>query len=175
MPTANSGAVNTAVATGVTPYLLAQLATQQSANIAANDHIKWDTVLAVRGATYIALDTTTAYVTTTGAASVGRVTLKAGLTYYMRATVGYVLFSGATGVVDLQFYDATAGAAIATSSIGTLFTATDASNDGSTGVIEAVFTPGQDTLVELRINSVTALTRFGTTGARTMTLWIEAL
>lgn len=173
MPFPNSGAVNTSAQQGVTPCILATLATQQTTNIAANDHLKLDTVVYSRGKD-IALDTTTAYVTTIGAASIGRFTLKAGLTYYMRVNMGYVLFSGATGVVDMQFYDATANAAI-TTALATVFTAADASQDGATGVTEAVFTPAQDTLMEIRIQAVTALTRFGTTGSRAPTVWIEAL
>lgn len=173
MPRPNTGAVNTSTISGVTGYMLATLATQQSAQIAAGDHLKMDTVVFSRGGE-IALDTTTAYVTTIGAASVGRFTLKANKTYLLRVQLGYVLFSGATGVVDVQFYDATANAAI-TTALASLFVTTDASNDGATGVTEAVFTPGQDTLVEVRINAVTALTRFGTTGSRAPTVWIETL
>ena len=173
MPFPQAGAVNTSTVSGVTGYMLATLATQQSAQIAAGDHLKLETVVFTRGSD-ISLDTTTTYATTIGAASIGRFTLKAGKNYLLRLNAGYVLFSGATGVVDLQFYDATANAAI-TTALATVFTAADASQDGASGMTEAVFSPGQDTLVEVRISAVTAVTRFGTTGTRAPTVWIETL
>src|SRR5881394_2884607 len=113
--TLRTGVVNTATPDGLSGYLFATMATQQAANIAANDHVKFDTVNFNDGP--ISLDTTTAYSNALGAASVGRVTLKGspngGLSYKLSFNAGYCLFSGNTGVIDFQFYDATAGAFIA--------------------------------------------------------------
>lgn len=174
MPFPQSGAVNLSTVSGVSGYMLATLATQQSANIAAGDHLKLETVVFSRGGD-IALDTTTAYVTTIGAASVGRFTLKANKTYLLRLNVGNILFSGATGLADLQFYDATANAAITTALATMLSAQYSTTQDGASGMTEAVFTPGQDTLVEIRIVTATAVTRFGTTGTRAPTVWVETL
>lgn len=173
MPTPNTGGVNTATSSGVTAVMLATLATQQTTNIAAGDHLKLDTVVFSKGRE-IALDVATAYVTTIGAASIGRFTLRSACNYLIRLNAGYVLFSGATGVVDLQLYDATANAAI-TTALATVFAATDAGHDGASGMVEVVFSPAQDTLVEVRIKTVTAVTQFGTTANRAPTVFIESL
>lgn len=174
MANANTtGAVNTSTASGLTEFVTAQLATQQTANIAANDHLKLDTVLASRGVS-VALDVSTAYSNVTGAASIGRFTLKAGRLYRLRATIPYVLGSGATGALVAQFWDATANAAIPGSQ-SVLLVNTDASNDTGDGSCEAVFAPGVDTLVEVRIITATALTQIGTTGARTPIVTVETL
>ena len=172
-----TGAVNLASAGGLTAFASARIATQQSANIAANDHLKFDTVDAVEG-TEIIPDTTTAYVTTQGAASVGRFLLhgspNAGLTYRLQFNAGYVLFSGATGLLELQFYDATNGAVIPGGTVS-IVAATDAGHDGGSSSMEAVFTPLSDVLVEVRILVATALTRIGTTASRFPTVFISLL
>jgi hypothetical protein len=173
MPIPNTGAVNLSTRSGVTEYLFASLATQQAANISANDHVKFDTVLASRG-TSIKLDTTTAFSATTGAASVGRFTLKAGLTYRLRASIPYVLGSGATGKLVVGFFDATLNAALPGVQ-GVALVATTATNDIGGGTAEAIFTPGQDTLVELRLLTVTALTQIGVTSTQVPSVMIETL
>lgn len=160
MPFPNSGVVNLATRSGVVEYVFAKLDTLQNANISANDHVKWDTVLASRGSA-ISLDTTTAFSAATGAASIGRFTLKAGLTYKLTAAIPYILGSGATGLLDVQWFDATLNAALP-GTICSLLVATTATNDIGGGVAVAIFTPGQDTLVELRLITVTALTQIGT-------------
>jgi hypothetical protein len=174
MPFPNSGAVNLSTKTGVTEFLFAKLNTQQSANIAGGDHLKFDTVIASRGGS-IALDTATAYSNANGAASIGRLTLKAGLTYRLRASLAYILGSGATGLLEVQFADVTAAPAGLNGVLGVLLVSTTATNDVGNGVAEAVVTTTQDTLVELRINNATALTQIGTTGARVPTLSVETL
>lgn len=176
--TLRTGVVNTSTADGLTSYLGASLATQQAANIAANDHVKFDTVNFNDGVSVV-LDTTTAYSNTAGAASVGRATVKGtpngGLSYKLSFDAGYCLFSGATGVVEFQFYDATAGALIA-GGTASVYAATDAGHDGSSAHMEAYYTPLADTnLVEVRIVAVTALTRIGTTASRYPTLSIQTL
>lgn len=173
MPFPNAGQVNTSTKEGVNGYMLAKMATQQTTNIAAGDHLKVETIVAFRGGD-IALDTTTAYVTTAAAASIGRFTLKAGKTYYLRASIPYLLGSGATGLLDACFYDATGSANIAGSFLSMLV-ATTATNDIGGGVAEAVFTPTQDSLVELRIITATALTQIGATTNRNPVIWIETL
>lgn len=160
MPFPNSGNVNLATKSGVVEYVFAKLDALQNANIAANDHVKFDTVLASRGGS-VALDTTTAFSAVTGAASIGRFTLKAGLTYKLQAAIPYILGTGATGLLDVQWFDATANAALA-GTIASALVATTATHDIGGGVATAIFTPGTDSLVELRLITVTALTQIGT-------------
>jgi len=160
MPFPNSGVVNLATRSGVVEFVFAKLDTLQNANISANDHVKWDTVLASRGSA-ISLDTTTAFSAATGAASIGRFTLKAGLTYKLSAAIPYLLGSGATGLLDAQWFDATLNAALP-GTICSLLVATTATNDIGGGMAVAIFTPTQDTLVELRLITTTALTQIGT-------------
>src|SRR6266850_5689707 len=132
MPFPNSGVVNLSTRSGVVEFVFAKLNTLQNANIGANDHVKWDTVLSSRGGA-VALDTTTAFSAATGAASIGRFTLKAGLTYKLTASIPYLLGSGATGLLDVQWFDATANAALP-GVICSLLVATTATNDIGGGV-----------------------------------------
>lgn len=160
MPFPNAGNVNLATKSGVVEYVFAKLDTLQNANISANDHVKWDTVLASRGSS-VALDTTTAFSAATGAASIGRFTLKAGLTYQLQAAIPYLLGTGATGLLDVQWFDATLNAALP-GVISSILVATTATHDIGGGMPMAIFTPGTDTLVELRLITTTALTQIGT-------------
>jgi hypothetical protein len=173
MPSPNTGVVNLGTKSGVQEFLFAKLATQQSANIGAGDHVKFDTVIASRGIS-IALDTATTYSNVAATASIGRFTLKGNITYRLRGAVPYVLGSGATGLVELQFYDATAGALLPGVQQAVLVDTT-ATNDQGGGVAEAVFTPGKDTLVELRIITATALSQLGVTNTRTPFVTIETI
>lgn len=175
--TLRTGAVNTSTVGGLDAYLMATLATQQSANIGVGDHVKFDTVNAGEG-TEVVLDTTSTYANTQGTASIGRVTLhgtaNGGLSYKLRFNAGYALFSGATGSIDFQFFDATNNVAIG-GGTASLRNAADATAEMGTGVMEAIFTPLQDTLVEVRITAVTALTRLGTTGSLFPSLFVQTL
>jgi len=170
---ANTGKVDSSVPSGLVEYLYAKLNTQQAANLAANDHVKFDTVIASRTpGENIKLDTTTAYVTTTGAAAIGRLTLKAGRTYHLRAVLGYLLFSGITGLAELAFWNATANTEIpGVRSFANA--ASSAANEFGNGDVETIFSPSVDTLVEVRIVTATVLTQIGTTGARTPSLFVE--
>lgn len=172
MPFPNAGNVNLATRSGVAEYVFAKLDALQSANIGAGDHVKFDTVIASRGGS-IALDTTTSYSNSTGAASIGRFTLKAGLTYKLTASLPYLLGSGATGLVDLQWFDATLAAALP-GTYQSVLVATTATNDQGGGLAMAVFSPAQDTLVELRIITATALTQLGT-AARECFAFVETI
>lgn len=173
MPAPNTGAVSTNTPTGVVEFVFAKMETQQAANIAANDHVKFDTVFASRGST-ISLDVATAYSNANGAASLGRFTLKAGRTYRLRASVPYILGSGATGALNLAWYDVTGTPAALNGGPLQLLVATTATHDIGGGVAEAIVTPGADMLVELRIVSVAALTRIGTTSTQVPTAFVES-
>ena len=172
MPFPNSGGVNLATRSGVNEYVFAKLDALQSTNIGANDHVKWDTVLASRGGS-VALDTSTTYSASQGAACIGRFTLKAALTYKLMASLPYLLGSGATGLVDLQWFDATLNAALP-GTMQAVLVATTATNDMGGGQAVSVFSPAQDTLVELRIITATALTQLGT-AAREAFAFVETI
>lgn len=173
MPVKNAGVVNTSTRSGVNEFVFAELNTQQTTNIAANDHVKLDTVVASRGSA-VTLDTSTTYSNVAGAASIGRFTLKAGLTYKLRAAIPYALGSGATGLLQVAFYDAT-GSALIPGVPQTMLVATTATNDIGGGIAEAIFQPGVDSLVELRIITATALSQIGTTGARMPFVSVETI
>ncbi len=88
-----------------TEYLMGSLTADITTNLAAGDHIKFNSLSkgqSSNGTTdtgNIILDTTTAYVTTANVASLGRITLKAGRTYELTgyaqgvATVGTATFT----------------------------------------------------------------------------------
>lgn len=173
MPFPNAGTVDTQTPSGTKDFVFGKMATQQSTNIAAGDHLKFDTSLASSGNSAV-LDTSTAYVTTIGAAAIGRVSLKANRRYRLRCDVPYILGSGATGLLDIQFYDATGNAATP-GSVGTRMVSTTATNDDGGSAAESVFTPGQDSLVEVRIVTATALSQIGHTTNRHPTLFVETI
>ena len=174
MPFPNAGDVNTATRSGVKEFVFGSMATQQTTNITGGtDHLKFDTVVASRGGAAV-LDTTTTYSSTAGAASIGRITLKAGLTYRLRAEMPYVLFSGATGLVSMRWYDATLGANMPGVEFQVL-SATQAEHEIGGGYAEAVFTAGQDTLAELRLITTTALTQLGITTTNQPSFFIETI
>lgn len=161
MPFPNAGDVNTSTKTGVKEYVFAKLDTLQNSNLTTSDHIKFDTVLSSRGSSVV-LDTTTTYSNSNGAASIGRFSLKAGLTYKLYAQCPYLLGSGATGLADLQWNDVTGTPAALPGTVQSMLVATTATNDIGGGAAFAVFSPAVDSLVELRILTATALTQFGT-------------
>lgn len=173
MPFPQAGGVDTQTSTGVKEFVFGKMATQQTTNISANDHVKFDTLITSRG-TSVALDTSTAYVTTAGAASVGRITLKANKTYKLVAAIPYALGSGATGLLDACWYDATNSANLP-GSFQSMLVASTATHDIGGGVAMAVFTPTSDVLVELRIITATALTQIGHTTNRHPEFFVETL
>ena len=134
-------------------YLQARVTNYYTSNISAGDHIKFNSVVNGSG-TDITLDTSTTYTSTAGVASIGRFTLKAGKTYKLYATVQG---NGATGVnATFVWYNSTANAAVSGSRAYPLSPAFSGGN-GPVPEATAFITTQVDTLVELRINSVTDL------------------
>jgi len=158
-----SGTVDTQTLSGTKDFVLARNGATQSTNIAANDHVKFDTVDMSRGSS-IVLDTTTTYSNSNGAASLGRFSLQGGKVYKLTSSIGYVLGSGATGLLSVRWTDVT-GAPVAIGSLSNNYVMTDATNETGDGNLFTMFAPGgssQDIfLVELRIITATALTSFG--------------
>lgn len=171
-----SGTVDTQTSSGTKDFILATLSAIQSTNIAANDHLKFDTIQVQRGGASsgagaagggaISLDTTTTYSNSNGAASLGRFSLQGGKVYKLTLNPGYFLFSGATGVITLRWNDVSGTPANIGNPLNT-YALTTATNDGVNGSFVAMFAPGgssQDLfLVEARITAVTALTSIGDT------------
>lgn len=178
-----SGTVDTQTYSGTKDFVFAHSSALQNSNVGANDHLKFDTIDVIRGGTgagaaqggAVALDTSTTYSNANAAASIGRFTLQGGKTYKMTFDPGYVLFSGATGVITFQFFNASTGVAIGQPL--NVFTATDAGHEMAQGSLTAMFQPGgasQDlVLVEVRITAVTALTSIGDTAKGLPTIMVE--
>lgn len=173
-----SGTVDTQTISGTKDFMFVHSSAVQSANVGVGDHLKLNTIDVARGGAtttagaasggMVVLDTTTTYVNTLGAASLGRFTLRGGRVYRLESSAASILFSGATGVLTLQWFDVTVlGAGVAIGQPASVFAQTDASNDGATGDLVALFSPGggaQDKfLVEVQIIAVTALTNIGNT------------
>lgn len=178
MPFPNAGQVNSATIRGVSSFLLAKMNTQQTTNIAANDHIKYDTLIGSRGSE-ISVDVSTAYTnatggTTPGTASIGRFFVKGGLTYRLTGSIPYILGSGATGLLEFGWFDTLNNVELPATR-GLLMVATTATHEAGSGDAEAIFSPGSDTLIELRITTVAALTQIGITSTRPPVAYIETL
>ena len=132
-------------ATGTGTYCSASLAADQTTNIAANDHVEFDT-----------LDTDGGITLQTGAGQAdGIFELSAGKKYYLSAGLRPE-FSGATGSLVVAWYDITNTAEVGKRAIYEPVTQT--TDDGNQPKAEVVITPSTNITLELRIISVTALT-----------------
>lgn len=152
------GTTNTPRATS---YVYATMNVSQSTNIAAGDHFKLNTALA-DGGTLITLDPATAYTKSDNVASLGRFTLSGdgGNTYLLEVNPSIVNFSGG-GLLTYAWYNADTGVPIGNGA--TVYAATQAGHIAAGGHCFAVFTPGIDTRVEVRIITATSLSSFGGT------------
>lgn len=185
-----SGTVDEQTFSGTKDFVFARVAVSQAANLGVGDHLKFDTVDFSRpplaasspsgaaGGTAVSLDTTTAYVNTIGAAAVGRFTVRGGKLYKLECSPGYALFSGATGVVTLNWFDVTVlGAPVAIGQPMNLYTLTDAGHENSNGDLWSMFNPGGGQndlfLIEVQITAVTALTSIGAAGKGFPTVMVE--
>lgn len=184
-----SGTVDTQTFSGTKDFIFASQPALVNANIGAADHLKFTSVLFSRPAiaststsgaqsgSSISLDTATAYSATSGAASLGRFSLRGGKLYKLQCNPGYVLFSGATGLLSFQFFDVTAAAGVAIGTPFSIFAQTDASHDGSAGVAQTFFVAGGGqndiSLVEVQITVATAVTSIGDTAKGLPTVLVE--
>jgi hypothetical protein len=132
-------------------------ATEQTTNIGAGDHVKFNTV-ARAGGTGISVDTSTAYTTTLNVDSVGRITLAANATYEIRAQVPKVTFS-ALGSIRLAIINADTGSVISRSGLG--IDPTSITTEAGDLSLVAVLSVSVATRIELRIVAVTNLTQIG--------------
>ncbi len=160
-------------------FIFARLATTQSTNVGAADHLKFDTVDFSRpsvaqvtgalGGAAISLDTSTAYVNTSGAAAIGRFSVRGGKLYKLECSPGYLLFSGATGAAVLQWFDVTGAAGVALGSPLQLLSLSDATAELSNGDLWTMYAPGggQNDIFLLEVQIVGAPVAFTSFGSAT--------
>ncbi|MBX6334455.1 hypothetical protein IRY61_03905, partial [Candidatus Saccharibacteria bacterium] len=143
---------------GVAEYLYGRMQAEQDTNLSANDHIKFDTIVASSGPS-INLDTSTAYTNGAGA-SIGRVTLVGGKTYKISSVIPWVDFSTDSGYLLVGWYDLTAGARIGTGIFLNPTTRSD-SRYPTGDSAEFIFSPTVTTTIELRILDSLAVAGIG--------------
>ena len=136
-------------ATGTGTFCSASLAADQTTNIAATNHIEFDT-----------LDEDGGITLQTGAGQLdGIFELGAGKKYYLTGAVRPE-FSGATGQLVMAWYDITNTAELGKRAI--YESQTHASNNADQPKAEIVITPTTNITIEFRIIAVTALTALAT-------------
>ena len=160
-----SGTVDTSTYSGTKDLVAAKNSATQTTNLAAGDHLKLDTIDFARpavtggagalGGGAVRLDTTTAYSSSNGAASLGRFTLQGGKVYRLECQMGESLSTA--GSVQIQWADVTA-APVLLGSPAIVYSATFATAEGSSGGCVAFYAPGGSAgdlfLVEVRITAV---------------------
>lgn len=183
-----SGTVDTQTISGTKDFVLARSSVLQNANIAAADHLKFDTVDFARGGVgdslgtgakaggAVSLDVSTAYSAVVAAASIGRFSVRGGKLYRLTLSPGYVLFSGATGLLTIQWFDMTT-VATAVGQPFSVYAATDAGNEGTGGFAQAMYVAGGGQndvfLLEAQITVATAVTQVGAAAKGFPTVLVE--
>src|SRR4029077_4850457 len=184
-----SGTVDTQTFSGTKDFVFGRTAALQNANIGAADHLKFDTVDFSRptvaqltgalGGAAVSLDTSTTYVNTVGAASIGRFTVRGGKTYKLECSPGYVLFSTAAGLLTLQWVDVTVlGSQVALGTPLMIEPVTETTNDVAIGDLWTMYAPGggQNDLFLLEVQIIgapTALTSIGSATKGQPTVLVE--
>ncbi len=140
-------------------FVRAEMRTQQTTNVATNDHLKFETVDKKSGSS-ISLDTSTTY-TNGGGASIGRFTLAAGKTYILHGTIPIAGWSANTGYLDFSWYDVTNTTLIGSN--GGLEPDTGTAHQSRNAYAEAMITTTASTTVELRISSSAVVSFIGFT------------
>lgn len=129
-------------------FVLASRTTAQTASVAANDPIVYETNQ-TEGQQISVVNAT------------GVFSLAAGSTYLLEGGIGFATGSGATGALEVRWFNITAAAFIGVAA--SLGANTGTGDDGLGGTATAVVSPTVATTVELRIVSNTAVTGIGTT------------
>ena len=184
-----SGTVDTQTFSGTKDFVFGRLNTTQSTNIGSADHLKFDTVdfqrplivsptTGAAGGSAESLDTSTAYSNTSGVASIGRISVRGGKVYKLECSPGYVLFSGATGALTLQWFDVTGAAGVAVGSPMFIEPVTQTTNDIASGDLWTFYAPGggQNDIFLLEVQIVgapTALTSIGSATKGQPTFLVE--
>lgn len=125
------------------------LTTVYNTNITTVDHIKFNNYY-YRAGDSITLDTSSAYSNSTGTPSIGRITLTAGKTYKLTASLCTVGFNSTSGYLSLRWYNSDTNGAI-----GAVTTWWHPSfNYTSGGLVVGVIITSSTTRVELKINNI---------------------
>jgi len=135
------------------------LANQGGDEIATGQHVKFDSALYTKG-TSISLDVSTPYNNSANTASIGRITLAAGKTYKLIATVSRAYLTTPSGYFVLKWYnsDASTFIGVANTWWGSVYTET------SGGAVMAMITTTVATRVELHISTSASFTFIYGTG-----------
>jgi hypothetical protein len=152
-------------------YMQATLSVPQTTNIGQNDHVKFDKVNVSTG-TDIILNTSASYSTAAGISSLGRFTLKAGKTYLLNGVVT-MSGNGSNGALDTGWYNVTSGQYMGNGN--SIYTPNAGANDAGGGVNQVVYTPGTDTIVELRVIGQSAVTQLGIDNNRLPSAFIQVI
>jgi len=183
-----SGTVDTQTFSGTKDFVFARSSVLQNANIGVGDHLKFDTVDFSRpsvaqltgalGGSAVSLDTTTAYVNTVGAASLGRFTVRGGKLYKLECSPGYALLTAAGSLVTYQWFDVTTlGSPAAIGQPLTFLPLTDAGHENSSGDLWTMYNPGGGQndlfLIEVQIIAVTTLISIGAANKGFPTVMVE--
>ncbi|HYH75493.1 MAG TPA: collagen-like protein [Candidatus Saccharimonadales bacterium] len=150
-------------------YMQATLTAPQNTNISTGDHVKFNKVNVSAGSD-ITLNTSGGYSTTAGVSSLGRFTLKAGKTYLLN---GVMTVSGNTSAIDTAWYNVTTSSNMGNGN--SLYAPGGSGSDAGGGVNQVVFTPGTDTVVELRILGVAAVSQVGIDSNRLPSAFIQVI
>jgi hypothetical protein len=170
-----SGTVDTQTFSGTKDFVFATMSALQNSNIGSADHLKFDTISFARpsvantpgSASAISLDTAATYSNVVGAASVGRFSVRGGKMYHLSFNARYVLSSGATGLLTLQWVDVTTlGSQVVLGSPMQISPVSSAVNEIVMGTVETFYNPGGGQndvfLLEVQIiGAPTALTQIG--------------
>ena len=181
-----SGTVDTQTFSGTKDFVFARSSVAQTTNIAANDHLKFDTVDFSRpsvaqltgalGGSAVSLDTSTAYSNTDGAASIGRFTVRGGKLYKLECSPGYIVWSGPTGLLTFQWFDVTGVAAAIGQPLQVLPVTQTVAEIGN-GDLWTMYNPGGGQndlfLLEVRLLAPTALTQVGIAAKGFPTVMVE--
>jgi hypothetical protein len=182
-----SGTVDTQTFSGTKDFIFARMSALQNANIGSADHLKFDTIDFSRplvaqtpgSSGAVSLDTSTAYANTLGAPSIGRFSVKGGKLYKLKCDPRYALYSGAIGLVALQWVDVTVlGAQVVLGTPMQFSPVSSAVNEYNAGGLETFYNPGggQNDLFLLEVQIIgapTALTQIGSATKGLATALVE--
>ncbi|MEA0970379.1 hypothetical protein Megvenef_00338 [Candidatus Megaera venefica] len=130
-------------------FMHGYLSPMYNTNITTSDHIKFGSFYYYQG-TSIVLDTSSAYSNSIGTASIGRITLSAGKSYKLLASLSTADFTSTSGYLGLRWHNSDTNSPIG----GVTTWWHPSSNYFSGGVVAAVIMVSNTTRVELKINSV---------------------
>lgn len=128
-------------------------ASSYSDDLGVGDHIKFDTVIVIKGTDFV-LDNSTPYTTATNVPSLGRISLKANKNYLLKCVIDAVQVQSHSTLFSISWYDSDSETALGNeyffNGIGT------SSNPHYNGVptLYADYCPSNDTKVEVRIMSL---------------------